>query len=409
MARSISLTPAQIARAKADFGDDGASSLPNGKLPGSQDPPPGARRPSAAPQPEQYEGDDDLDDEPLRRTSASNDTGDRDEKDYAPEDGWSASDDTGSDFYDERGSSIDEFDDEELDDDDPDAAKWYEDPDTIEFAKSYGLSEDDIKDLSSREELDRFGRMYDQNLTAAGGPGYQQFQQPAPRTNNPLLPGYRPENSPQQQPEQTEQSDTPKFKKRDIAKMKEENYSEDDIMMAEQHNLIIEEREREAARRQQEDEIRKQQETDRVLIEFHQSLDGMDQNTFGRVVGKNGSVNQDLGGLHTANRQMVLSKMASMYDALEKQGQRNISVAQLAKRAVNVVFGEVGTTPRVANQTGKTREIQSQSRRRRPSGVSGRTSTRQAPPVQSDNPSDIANSPQMKKLWARFNRENNQD
>jgi len=266
------------------------------------------------------------------------------------------------------------------------AAQADEKPDTSwitdeakEFGASYNLDEKAVAEFGSMEELERFGRAVDLAIRQRA-PVSQEPKSEAPATDT----------------ESTSKS-LNTFEPFDIEAMKAETenpYDEFSIRMAEVHNANLE---RMAKDQKAADEKAAQAE----VMKFEQHLDGLDKTLFGTAV-KDGSL-VDLNPSFAANRRAVYENMLLIKDSLP-EGQ-SIPENALIQRAVRATFGEVG---RKADPV----KVEKQSRKRRPARGANRGQNAGAQPSRTryDNGEDevkaIANSPKIKALWNRMQREN---
>ncbi|MEO1615055.1 MAG: hypothetical protein AAFV88_04345 [Planctomycetota bacterium] len=275
-------------------------------------------------------------------------------------------------------------------------SKWFENEETQQFAQSYGLSAKDLTEFESKEELERFGRMVDRNLASGTQPatsqipGFQQHQQPEPR------PQAKQEPAATESADQDDDVDQP-F---DIEKMKAENYDENFIRVAKAHNRQIEQR------KQQEVESQQRAHHD-ALVSFHKALDSLDESQFGKVFDEGGGRVKQIGNVHQMNRDSVFQTMQRMYDSLAVQGQANIPIEHIARRAAGIVMGDM-VSQKTEPDPKRTESVRRQSRKRRPTSSGARSGGSNAPAPQggSDEVAEVANNPKLKQFWDKVQRQN---
>ena len=288
---------------------------------------------------------------------------------------------------DEELSSDDDFaDDADSGDDLADDDDWTSDPAVKAFAASYGMTDDEIDQFESLEQLERFGALFDRQMTKAPAGEHQQYQQappreqPAPATKTP---------PPHESTEQGSVNEGPELI--DIEAMREANYDEISIQLAERENR------RSKAEWEQQQTQAVQQE--RALQEhFNAELDKLDPQRYG-VREKGLTKMQELG------RQATFETMLQLHQTLQQRGQADIPLDVLIRRSAVATFGEPAK-PKM--DPARAKQVEQRSRRRRPTSTGKRTGGSAAPvSTTSDNDVEtIANSPEMKKFWERTQRQN---
>jgi hypothetical protein len=266
---------------------------------------------------------------------------------------------------------------------------WLDD-EALTFAKGYNLSEKDLEEFSSMEELERFGELTDRRIANSS---FQQYQQQPPR-----------EQEPDAEPDAEESK---QFELYDPQHLIDENYDETTVQLGkalretqEMLNRVMPladeaEKAREAAALEQQATFAQK---------FHKTLDGFDGGLFGTVF----DATDKVGGIstpHDENRRAVWQAAEKIIEATPV-GNDSLDDEQLIKRAVSIAFGgikERGSTSRSAGAAAK------QSRRRRPTSSNRRMSqSRRTSELQSesDDVNEIAQSPKVEKMWSQFQREN---
>ena len=353
MATKISLTPQAKALAEADFGEVpeiGADMAIDGL-------------------------------EEVAETSEEGETPSED--DLPPEDD--------QDYYEKQAESAEEAEEEVSEDE---AGPSWLDDETKAYGRSYGLSDEDLAQFDSKEQLEKFGQMTDRRL--ASQPAYQEYQQspPAPQKEQPP------------EPESTDsQSEAePDEELIDIEAMREQNYDTFAIKMAERINAkTIEDRKRAEA---EAESIRQKAERD-----FHGALNELDEAVFG-TMGSDGQP-QKLNRQQEENRKAVYSVVEKLYLDLQNQAQRtgqpmDVPMSSLVGRATRMVFNE-DVNPRESQE--RTERVKAQSRKRRPSSSPnrGQSATSKGPVSPETGDEDVAaivQSPQMRAFWEKTQRQN---
>lgn len=369
MAKKVSLTPAQIALAQADFSE----------TPGS-----GAAG----------DGDAYLEEIQEHETAST-----------ATEEPPSGTDADTRDYYEQAAAG--DLRPEEVEDQTIKTGISEEDPswltdDLRNYALSYGLKEDDLEQFKSAEELQRFGDATDRRQAQAR---YQQYQEPEPKKQEP------PADS-EAAAETAETSDGEVDYDALMAKMEEDNY--DDVTkeflrvsksQAEKIKLQSEKiKDLEKRDLEREEAAKKAAEEQKVaaeILEVDKVLDGVDPTIFGTAFKDGRQVN--LPPVFDENRRAVFGEYVFLKRQMAERGITDIPTELLVERARRTVFGGTPVTERV----------EAQSRRRRPTGANRGQNGGVSPPVrqtanEDDDVSAIAQSPKMRAFWEKTQRVNGQ-
>lgn len=295
------------------------------------------------------------------------------------------------------GEGADDTDSEDADaDDDADDGEdsWRDDATVKAYAASYGLTEDELGQFESQSELEKFGAMFDRRLArGSSAPGYQQYQQDAPRPQESGLLDRDGSSQPGQGGE-PDKDDGPELI--DVEKMKEENYDPISIQMAEELNQNrVEKHERQK---------RESAEREQALYQnFNRVLDDLDPDRFG-----DSSKATNVTAMQDMSRRTVFDTMLELHQVLQQRGQGDIPFDQLVRRATVVAFGDVAPAGEGKGSSVDREKVQRQSRKRRPTST-GRGKGGSSAPVSASSDDDvetIASSPKLKAFWERTQRQN---
>lgn len=282
------------------------------------------------------------------------------------------------------------FDDmEEPEVEEPSADENWVDDEVKEFAAGYGLEEEALSDFSSKEELERFGRLTDQRAREQAR--FSQFQQEAPRD----------QPTEEQGEAEAEKKQDEEFELFDPQHLVDENYDETTVKLGKALRATQEQVQRLQAPAPEEPSVEQEA---LFAKSFHEGLDQLDRSLFGNVFDDKGEVGV-ISNPHDLNRRAVWEAASQIQASLPPE-RRNLPVNMLVKRAVNMVFGDVLVKER---ESGGRDRAANQSRKRRPTSSSrGMNRTSHMSPQQQDaeDAAAIANSPELKKFWAKSQREN---
>jgi hypothetical protein len=289
-------------------------------------------------------------------------------------------------------------------DDEPKDKEWLTD-ELKTYGMSYGLTEEEVTAFDSAEDLQRFGDMTDRRVAQQR---YSQYQEPEPKPTK--KPGE----------EETEEPEEPAAEEIDydamIAKMEEDNYDETSIALARnakalaknakhQQEMLRRLEERDRKREEEWAKSREEAALGQDVAEFDGILDELDPALFGMAT-KDGNVVQLSPG-HYENRRAVYAQEARIKEEMKQSG-REIQVPRkvLVARAARAVFGEL--------QPERTKKVEAQSRRRRPTGANRGQNGGASPPARGgadpgdDDVSAIAQSPKIRAFWEKTQRANGQ-
>jgi hypothetical protein len=260
----------------------------------------------------------------------------------------------------------------------PASADWLDDS-TREVALSYGLSEDEVKEFSSQAEFNRFSRMMDKQFTSLGSQKIAPKQEPvAPQESNDL----------------------------DLSKFDPETYDPETIQLVK----YAKETREELNRIKQETEVlmmaQRQVEQTRQVNEFHNVVDSLGDDRFGKTVDESGNI-QPLSAAANELRKRVFESAAILAAGIIKRAedagtQANLPpMPVLVKRAYQMEFAQdIAARERKSVQN----KITAQSKLRRP--VAGHRGVAAAPAAGRDEAQRLASNPAIVKAWKQFHAEN---
>lgn len=284
------------------------------------------------------------------------------------------------------GTSEDDLDDVSEDNSEEDESSWIT-QEVKDYAGSFDLKEDDLKDFESLEDLKRFGRLMDRRLSES--------------------PGKKPEDATEGggASVSTSESDaTPDLL--DIDKMKEEEFDPQAIAMAERINaMTLRDIEREKA----EEESRQQaarESGDALVREFDSQMDNVDELVFG----KSGEMN----AAQSAARGAVYERMAAIQDRMVKNAEAEgreapkVNIGALRERAIDSMYGDrfSGKTDGDSGDS-KKKKVAERSARRRP--VSSSAASKRKTPKDTREMSDVElveSDPAFNDRWEKIIRRN---
>ncbi len=271
----------------------------------------------------------------------------------------------------------------------------------LDYAKSYGLSAEDLSQFNSRAELQRFGRLTDQRMLQSRKffPGDSQDDGKEQGSTQDASKA----DAEQNKAGGKVSTDDVDLELVDPEKYVAANYDDETVALAK------------ALRKTQEllksvlpvaqsisktQESEQQKSRDQYFDEFEKALDSYSDPLFG-VSGKDGS---KLLTTQTDNRQAVWVAMREIQATADQaaiakgQSPTQIPVGILVERARNMLFTE---------NTGYNKNaIKEQSKRRRPASGGNRGSQMPSGEAEPDSAAAIAKSPKVKEFWQRVQRQN---
>ena len=265
---------------------------------------------------------------------------------------------------------------------------WYTEDD-LQLADSYGVAADELQNFGTREAFGRAASLLDRHLVSGAAPPVRQ--QPAV-----AQPAVTASPSPMALPDAAGAPTA-----LDLARY-EEQYDDDTVNVV-KHTLDLEQRLAGMESMMQQDrQDAVLQGHDAFINEFHSAVDGMDEELYGRQV-VNGSV-VNLGVSPDGNRRQLYEQAMVLREGIEQralstgQPAKSLTLPILLKRAEQLAFGDV---LRTRDQQGFQEKVSQQSRRRRSVATGTRPKTAPLPPVAAevDAAQDIANHPDVIKLW----------
>ena len=245
---------------------------------------------------------------------------------------------------------------------------WYSETDK-ELALSYGFADDDLKDFADAKEFNRVTRLLDRQLVRS-----VEAQRPAPPAEE-TPPATEPHKQNGHTPPATPVA-APKFAKHDLAKLREEGYGDTELAHFEQQNKLIEHIEQQEQSRVAElDRLQKieqgfnqfqqqlvQADQQRRWNSFHESVDHLGPDRFGKAFGDNGKPVALTKEQDDARRKLY-DTAETIAAGMQARGQDIPAMSVLLRRAEQLAFADdIAKTS--ADKVRK--EILDQSKRRRP-------------------------------------------
>lgn len=248
---------------------------------------------------------------------------------------------------------------------------WFGD-DEKELARSYGFGDDDLKDFADAKEFNRVTRLLDKQLLASvqPPPAYEPPPAPTPhKQNGHAATAHAPAPT-------SSGAEKPKFSKIDLAKLKEAGYDDETLGYLANQNALVEhlealqtEREQEKTQIQalaeyvQQSEQRWQQvENQRRANVFHDHVDHLGDDRFGKVFDANGKM-QPLTAEQDSARRKLWETVDTLKAGMAARGLEIPAESLLLRRARQVAFADdIAKAERAKLQ----KEITEQSKRRRP-------------------------------------------
>lgn len=272
---------------------------------------------------------------------------------------------------------------------------WVDDQ-SRQLAESYGMSAEELAEFKSPEEFARAAVFLDKHLISLAPKA--AVQPPAE------VPAGKP----------AEQPPVGKFDL-DVQKFIDADYDEHTIELVKAHKALAEEH---SQLQQSVGQFRQQVEADQqraTLNNFHDVVDTMEEDLFGRSL-TSGSDGSDrlvvkLSEAHESARQKLYETMDALAAGIAAKAAQSGRPAELPPasvlihRAKQVAFGEELRKRSIREFQEK---VAAQSKRRRP--AAGRSRPASAPPKAQDGNrdevADIADHPEVVKLWNKFQEEN---
>lgn len=311
--------------------------------------------------------------------------------------------------------------------DDGDSLPEWADDRVRDYAASYGISDEELADFGSFEQLQRVGTMLDRRFTSAvqGDQGSLESKQTSSQQDvsgegeGKQVTGSAGQES--QEPGQTSGL-LDRLKPLDRKRYEEAKYGDAELDLVDQLNATIEVMRQFMPSLQQQTERQLAQQQAELEREFHQSLDELAPEVYGKAVDGD-KVAGRLNPVFEENRRavrdaMMLLQRGIIRDAEQRGVQPEIpSVRALAMRAAKIVENQSGSQPRTqASSQAKTQQAVDQSRRRRPVGTGGRSrgtvaastgsSSKNSGSSETDDVKQILSSPAISQFWKQTQREN---
>lgn len=289
-----------------------------------------------------------------------------------------------------------------------------------EYAKSYGMSDDDLADFGSLAQLQRVGSILDRKLT--GGSGKAQQVQGA-GTGEQVTGGEKADSKGTESGTKQGSGYLDRLKPLDRKRYEDAKYGEAELDLVDQLNATVETIREFMPAIQQQIERQRADQQQAEELEFHQVLDELDPEIYGKAI-DGGKMKGRLNPAFSETRNTVRATMdklreAIIYDAQQRGVQVDIpSTRALAIRAAMLVEEDNGlASKQQSQQSGKDpkQQIAEQSRKRRPVGSGGvRRGTVSGSGKSGGNNSagsgdeikQILNSPAINQFWKQTQREN---
>ena len=277
------------------------------------------------------------------------------------------------------------------------ADEWYANEDIRQLAASYEIDDKDLKDFGSEAGFRHLTRLIDQKMIA------DPIQAPPSRRQQP--PADKPEGTAGKS-----EDGTPDGKS--VMDLNPEDFDDDTATLLRatqemQRKIELQQSiiDQQAEWQQKLSAAEKAVEEQRATIVFHQAVDAMNSDLFGRTVDENGKPTP-LNKVAEARREQLWHAaeevLGAMYRNAVKRGQQFQlpPMEALVRRAENYAFGEE------LNQRSQAKfreQVAAQSRRRRPAPSQGRRRPASAlkPAQQTDDVSSIATDPDVMAFFEK--------
>lgn len=311
------------------------------------------------------------------------------------------------------------------------SSDWIDDS-VRDYAASYGLSDVDLEQFGSLADLHRFGSVMDRRYAGAlSGQSAQADKTGQPEGSDQQ--GGHPRGFDDEGEEHAgkgvsgQSGNKPglldRLKPLDRKVFEEANYGQRELELVDQLNSAIEvirEIAPDISFVQEMRQSRQKETLDATMKEFDQTLDELDPVVFGRAYQGDKPAGK-LSDAFLTNRRAVWDTMEQLSRGITADAERRgvqaqiPSTAALARRAAAIVAGEFSQSGSQSNKQGSVsrEQVESQSRRRRPTGSggtksSGTGSTRSSkqPVSEADEVKAIANSPDIAKFFRNAQQQN---
>lgn len=279
---------------------------------------------------------------------------------------------------------------QEVEDQGTDAqARDWVDEDAKSVAKSYGLSEDDMKSFQSKEEFTRFSAFFDKQLTKQEPPKQEEVKPAAVK------------------------SDAEEDYNIDLDRLRNEGYDDETLRIAraakkafEENKALLERLSPLESSFKQMQEHHERQIAQQRAEAFHTEVDSLNQDLFGRARGEDGRF-RPLDQKFSDNRKKLYEAAETIVHGITRRAELlgiepEIPAPKvILQRAMNLQFAEdiVGAEKAKIHS-----QLKSQSARRRPVGTSKAATPSTNP--NADPVKSIANDPSIVAAWAKFTQEN---
>lgn len=277
----------------------------------------------------------------------------------------------------------------------PTRANWWND-ETKELAESYGLSDDDLGTFETEAEFRRAARLFDKQLVSSPSPD---------ASSSSTASGEAGPESGAKAEAKAEAKPVPEITEEDLIdpqKYIDGGWDEEAIAMAkalrkeQEYRLRVgKEMESLIAWKQQFEEHAAEDMQRRAAEEFHSEADRINQELFGQVYDESGTV-RDIGESSNENRMKLWDAYHTLREGIisraESAGEQPKlpSNRVLMERAFNLAFPDHKAQQRIE-------AVKAQSAKRRSVGSKGASQPRTS--LNSDDPSEIANHPELVAFW----------
>ena len=349
------------------------------------------------------EGEDSEDSDDSEETSSK--TGTQQDREYI-EDGLPLDDDGEQ----SSGGSVG--------DTDRDLPDWVDDR-VRDYASSYGITDEDLADFGSFDQLRRVGTMLDRRFTSAAQDNLDsQDSQSGSGEQGLQGAGAGEQVSGGTSTESKDPGPLDRLKPLDRKRYEEAKYGDAELDLVDQLNATIEVIRQFMPGIQQQTEKQLSQQQAEVEREFHQTLDELDPELYGKAVDGDKIVGRLNPAFQESRRAvqdaMLLIQRGIIRDAEQRGVQPEVpSVRALAMRAAQIVGHQVSAQ---AGQQVNRQQAMDQSRRRRPVGTGGRSRGTVAGGAgkgavnsgsgETDDVKQILSSPAIAQFWKQTQREN---
>lgn len=269
---------------------------------------------------------------------------------------------------------------------------WIDDK-VRDYATSYGLDEEGLKQFSSFEELERFGTIFDRRLAEAAETDEQEQDKDEPDEPQNFLDELKP---------------------LDRSEFERANYGENELALVDRLNRVIETVQQIAPAIQGQQKSQLEEQEKLVEHAFHRALDELDPTFFGQYFDGD-SPREDLGLPFQSNREEVRRVMerleAGIIADAKRLGKEPVipPVHTLAHRAAKIAARIDAPGPGPGKVSSK--KVEEQSRRRRPVGTGGTKggrsrSTSSKPSTEADEVRELVNNPEIARFYKQAQKAN---